>query len=80
MRNTMQVPRWGNSLAGRLPKAVVEELGFRPGDKLEIVSTDAGRMVIAREDQRARAVERMRARAWPMPEVSAFDREEANAR
>lgn len=80
MRNTMQVSRWGNGLAVRLPKAVVEDLGLKPGDKLEIVSTDAGRMVIAREDWRARAVERMRARAWPMPEGYVCDREEANAR
>ena len=80
MRNTMQVSRWGNSLAVRLPKAVVEDLGLRPGDQLEIVSTDAGRMVIARDRGRARAVERMRARAWPMPEGYVFDREEANTR
>lgn len=76
----MQISRWGTCLAVRLPKAVVEDLGLKPGDKLEIVSTDAGRMVIAREDRRARAVERMRARAWPMPEGFAFDGEEANAR
>lgn len=80
MRNTMQVSRWGNSLAVRLPKAVVEDLGLRPGDQLEIVSTDTGRMVIARDRRRIRAVERMRARAWPMPEGSAFDRGEANTR
>ncbi len=79
MRNAMQVSRWGNNLAVRLPKAVVEDLGLKPGDRLEIVSTDAGHMVIAREDRRARVVERMRARAWPMPEGFAFDREEANA-
>ena len=80
MRNTMQVSRWGNSLAVRLPKVVVEDLGLRPGDQLEIVAADAGRMVIARDRRRARAVERMRARAWPMPEGFAFDREEANTR
>ena len=80
MRNAMQVSRWGNRLAVRLPKAVVEEFGLRPGDKLKIVSTDAGCMVIAMDQRRARVVERMRARAWPMPEGFAFDREEANGR
>ena len=80
MRTTMQVSRWGNSLAVRLPKAVVEDLGLQPGDKLEIVSTDAGRMVLAKDDRRARAVERMRARALPTPKGFAFDRTEANAR
>ena len=76
----MQVSRWGNSLAVRLPKAVVEELRLEPGDRLAIASVDAGRMVIATDQQLIRAVERMRARAWPMPEGFAFDREEANAR
>ena len=80
MKDAMQVSRWGNSLAVRLPTAVVEDLGLKPGDKLEIVSTDAGRIVIATDRRRARAVERMCARAWPMPEGHAFDREEANAR
>ena len=45
----MQVWPWGNSLAVRLPKAVVESLGLKPGDQLEIVSTHAGHMVIARD-------------------------------
>lgn len=76
----MQVSRWGNSLAVRLPKAVVEELRLKPGDRLAIASVDAGRMVIATDQQLIRAVERMRARAWPMPEGFAFDREEANSR
>ena len=80
MRYTMEVSRWGNSLAVRLPKAVVEDLDLKHGDTLEIVSTDAGRMVIARDQRRVQGVERMRVRAWPMPEDHAFDREEANAR
>jgi len=33
----MQVARWGNSLAIRLPKAVVEALKLKPGDDIEIV-------------------------------------------
>ena len=32
----MQVARWGNSLAVRLPAAVVEALGLREGDQIEI--------------------------------------------
>ena len=33
----VQVARWGNSTAVRLPKAVVEELGLRPGALLDLV-------------------------------------------
>ena len=76
----MHVSKWGNSLAVRLPKALVEDLGLKPGDELEIVSASKKRITIARDERRALAVERMRARAWPMPEGFAFDRDEANTR
>ena len=76
----MHVSKWGNSLAVRLPKALVEELGLKAGDELEIVSASTKRLTVSRDERRALAVERMRARAWPMPEGYAFDRDEANAR
>ena len=76
----MHVSKWGNSLAVRLPKALVEDLGLKPGDELEIVSASAKRSTIAQDERRAVAVERMRARAWPMPEGYAFDRDETSAR
>lgn len=76
----MQVSKWGNSLAVRLPKALVTELGLKSGDELEIVSATAERIAVAKDERRALAVERMRARAWRIPEGHAFDRDEANAR
>jgi antitoxin MazE len=39
----MRVSKWGNSLAVRLPAAVVEALGLKEGDMLEIQV--AGRLV-----------------------------------
>ena len=33
----MRVSKWGNSLAVRLPKAVMDELELTAGDRLEIV-------------------------------------------
>ena len=33
----MRVSKWGNSLAVRLPKKLVEELRLAPGDELAIV-------------------------------------------
>ncbi len=76
----MRVSKWGNSLAVRLPKALVEDLGLKPGDRLEIVSEAKERIVIAKDERRLRAVERMRSRAWSIPEGYGFDRGEANAR
>ena len=32
----MQVSKWGNSLAVRLPAAVVEALGLKDGDQVEV--------------------------------------------
>ena len=76
----MQVAKWGNSLAVRLPKALVEQLGLKPGDEVEIVAAEPGRVEIARDGRREAAVARMRARALPLPEGYRFDRDEANER
>jgi antitoxin MazE len=37
----MQVCKWGNSLAVRLPAAVVEALGLKEGDNIEIHVVEA---------------------------------------
>ncbi len=76
----MTVSRWGNSLAVRLPQALVKDLGLKPGDELEVVAAAESRVVVARDDRRARAVDRMRARGLRLPEGYAFDRDDANAR
>ena len=76
----MRVSKWGNSLAVRLPRALVNDLGLKAGDRLEVVSANPGRLSIARDESRLRAIERMRARALNIPADYAFDREEANAR
>ena len=36
----MQVAKWGNSLAIRLPRSVVEVLGLKEGDSIEIHVAD----------------------------------------
>ena len=64
----------------RLPKAVVDELGLKAGDRLEIVPTSSEQLVVAKDESRSRAIERMRARALPIPANYAFNRDEANAR
>ena len=76
----MRVSKWGNRLAIRLPKALVEDLGVEPGDEFEVVSATPTRIVLARDGRRSRAVERMSARALTPPDGYTFDRYEANAR
>ena len=76
----MRVSRWGNSLGVRLPRALVNDLRLEPGDELEVVAATPNRLVVARDERRAQAVDRMRACALHLPEGYAFDRDEANAR
>jgi antitoxin MazE len=77
----IQVSRWGNSLAVRLPKALVDQLGLKEGDELSVVAAKVGTIEVeTREAQRRRALERMAARNWTLPEGYRFDRDEANAR
>ena len=64
----------------RLPRVLVNNLGLKPGDELEVVASTATRIVVAKDDRRAQAVDRMPGRAWPVPEGYAFDRDDANAR
>jgi antitoxin MazE len=78
---TMQVSKWGNSLAVRLPKALVDELGLKEGDELNVVAAKSGTIEVeTREDQRRRALERMAARNWTLPPDYKFNRDEANER
>jgi len=76
----MQVAKWGNSLAVRLPKAIVETLDLKEGDEIEIVVAGTHRFEIARDNSREEAMARLRALKRPLPKGFKFDRNEANAR
>jgi len=76
----MQVAKWGNSLAVRLPAAVVEALQLREGDEIEIHVADAKLLGIARKPSRDELLKRLRAFRGRLPADFKFDRDEANAR
>jgi antitoxin MazE len=76
----MQVAKWGNSLAVRLPVTVVEALGLKEGDEIDIRIAGERAFDIERDRSRERALERMRALRKPLPAGWKFDRDEANAR
>ena len=77
----MQVSKWGNSLAIRLPAAVVEVLSLKEGDDLEIVVAGARSLEARRVDARdAEVLERLRAFRGRLPADFKFDRLEANQR
>jgi antitoxin MazE len=76
----MRVSKWGNSLAVRLPDAVVKALKLKSGDEIEIVASGARRFEVGRDRTRERALEKLHALKKPLPKGFRFDRDEANAR
>ena len=76
----MRVAKWGDSLAVRLPKQLVEKMKLHPGDELEIVATGEGRCELSKRDKRAEFLEALKQFRFELPPDYKFDREEANAR
>jgi antitoxin MazE len=76
----MQVAKWGNSLAVRLPKAVVEALELKAGDHIEVRVLDANELAVARKPSRQELLDRLDAFRGLLPPDWKFDRDEANAR
>ena len=76
----MQVSRWGNSLAIRLPAAVVKALELKEGDNIEIRVAGNQAFEVGRDPARQEALTRLRKLSRPLPAGFVFDREEANER
>lgn len=76
----MRVARWGNSLAIRLPAAVVEALELQDGDQVEVILADARTLAIRRAPGRRELLARLRKYRGRLPAGFIFDRVEANAR
>jgi antitoxin MazE len=76
----MRVAKWGNSLAIRLPAAVVDTLELKEGDEIEVHVAGVRAFDIERDKSRERALARIRALRKELPADWKFDREEANAR
>lgn len=74
----MQVSKWGNSLAVRLPATVVEALGLKEGDQIEIRIAQDRVFELARDSSKQRALARLRKLRRPLPPGFVFDRVEAN--
>ena len=76
----MQVAKWGNSLAVRLPASVVEALELREGDDIEIHVADTRVFGVARKPGREDLLKRLRAFRGRLPADFVFDRDETSAR
>jgi antitoxin MazE len=80
MEAGMQVSKWGNSLAVRLSKKLVDELQLKPGDDLSIVAASKRRIAVEKTDARAEFLRQMEAFTFALPDGYRFDRDEANER
>ena len=74
----MQVAKWGNSLAIRIPAAVAEALELRAGDEVQIRVEGAREFALRRKPGREDLLKRLRAFRGRLPADFVFDRDEAN--
>jgi antitoxin MazE len=76
----MHVAKWGNSLAVRLPAAVVEALALEEGDEIEIHVAGAREFEVAKRPSVRELLTRLRKFRGKLPAGFKFDRLEANER
>lgn len=76
----MQVAKWGNSLAVRLPQAVVEVLELKEGDSIEIQVVGSRSFEIAKAATPRELLARLRKFRGRLPAGFTFDRLEAHER
>ena len=76
----MQVAKWGNSLAVRLPRAVVEALDLKEGDSIEIHVAGARVFDVEKVPAPGDLVARLRKFRGRLPDGFKFDRLKANER
>jgi antitoxin MazE len=74
----MQVAKWGNSLAVRLPKAVVDALNLQPGDEIEIRVADERKMEVRRAPARGDLMAQLRALRGTVHAGFTWSRDEAH--
>lgn len=73
----MRVSKWGDSLAVRLPKALVEELNLRAGDEVDLEQVRPGVIGVRRREQKDEFLRRVMALARPLPENYTWRRDDA---
>ena len=76
----MQVAKWGNSLAVRLPAAVVQALDLKEGEEIELHVVNSRSLTVARKPSPQELLARLRRLRGRLPADFHFDRIEANER
>lgn len=76
----MQVSKWGNSLAVRLPASVIEVLNLKEGDDIEIHVVGSRDIEILKTPEAIEILARLRKYRGRLPKDFKFDRIEAHER
>ncbi|MBI3155488.1 MAG: AbrB/MazE/SpoVT family DNA-binding domain-containing protein [Burkholderiales bacterium] len=76
----MQVAKWGNSLAIRLPASVVEALDLKPGDNIDIHVRGDRAFAVEKAPGARELLARVRKYRGRLPPDFKFDRLQANER
>jgi antitoxin MazE len=80
MGGFMQVSKWGNSLAVRLPAAVVAAMDLKEGDHVDIHVVGTRAFEIEKRPDAKELLARLRKYRGRLPEGFKFDRIEAHER
>ena len=76
----MQVSKWGNSLAVRIPSTVVDALSLREGDDIELQVVTSRSWEVTRTPSNRELLTRLRRFRGRLPDGFRFDRLEAHER
>ena len=76
----MQVSKWGNSLAVRLPAAVIDALGLKEGDDVQIQVTGERTFDVSKSPDNRELLAKLRKYRGRLPRGFRFDRLEAHGR
>ena len=76
----MQISKWGNSLAIRLPAAVIEALELKEGDDIEVVVADESTFAILKKPGNQKLLKRLHKFRGRLPDDFVFNRDSANQR
>lgn len=79
MEGIMQVAKWGNSLAVRLPAQLVQELGLKAGDEIQITRAEPG-LAVSRLPSPEEVLADLRRFRGRLPASQRLSRDDANAR
>ena len=73
----MQVSKWGNSLAVRLPAGLVREMGLKEGDRVELTPAE-GHLTVRRQPTSAEILDGMRRFRGRLPAADRLPRDAAH--